>query len=313
MATVSIASPSANQINPLTSAPLSESNYLQRCVEELNPEVVSKYEWIATMYSGLSKTIVVAYPILAVGAFVAVGLLAPIYLPVAAITAILLCFPVLKWFRTVSSWSSDSQFHADQLKGIAQEFNSLPQDTRLIALNLAQMHILWNTVPGVQQLDDLTPLKPLIARCVYWRKQQEGSLIEATRLAGIADQLIGSAATGQAEPNGASQEDLPENPLDIRKEALKYRDWSLFAKAQAAFHHAAILRPQFAGNMDEIAEVSKTKLKHRAIEREFNDPAADHFVLFKNRNLQPILRSELINPAVTVQALSQRFLAAMAA
>ncbi len=299
--------PTALQTLPLTQPQAPQEpqppNYLQRCVDELEPDMASAHETNATLWDIAAKATLVAFVILAVGAFVATGIFAPIYLPVVAVVAFCLLQPAFQLYQKFASYSLETEKRAEQLREITLEHNALPDNARLIGMKLAEMQIAWNTLPGMRQIDDVNQLKPLIARHEYWSKQQGRFEAEANRLITATNELQTAAAAAPAAPTDSDAPSLRERVLTNRENAFNAQESALISKVNTAFIHAVIQRPQFAGALNDIADFDETSFTVRALSRHFNDPAADHFVLFKNRNLQPILRSELSNPEVTVQAL----------
>lgn len=301
----------ATNIQP-TAQQTETNNYLQRCVQDLNPEVAAMHESNALLWDIASKATLVVFTVIAVGTFAAVGFFAPVYMPVVGIGSILLMNPAFQVHRQLSLYSVQTQRRADQLKDIAQEFNSLPDDARMTGMKLALMRIQWNRIPGVQQVDDLNQFRPLVARYEYWRKQQENYESEMNTHTQEASQILNpSGAQPTTTEDGPS---LQERVTVLRMEALQAQENALICKANAAFVHAVIQRPEFAGNFGDLAEFNESTFEERALAHRFNDPAADHFVVFRDRAVHPITLTEIRdNAAMPTHMLAQRFVQAIAA
>ena len=289
------------------------STYLHCRAEELKtPEITAKliagHEFDSRLWKGVAIATLVAFTVLAVGTFVAVGLFAPAYLPIVAITAYYFATLVAERFKGFEYDASLAEDKAFRMRGIAQEFNALPDDARVIGHQLTLMR-----VPGAETLSNPTQFRPLIAHHNHWIKQQEGyNSIAAARLSEAA-RLNDAAAAAQKEKE---RSELLGRVSNLRLEALIAEDSALIAKIRAAFNHAAIQRPEFAGDFESLAMCDPSSFKGRealadqAVAQHFNDPTADYFVVFKNRNIQPITRAELNNDPVRLVA--ERFAQAMA-
>lgn len=287
------------------------SNYLQRCVQDLNPEVAATHESNAFLWDIASKASLVVFTALAIATFVTVGFFAPVYLPVIGIGSILLMNPASQVHQKLSLYSVQTQRRADQLREIAQEYDALPNDARMTGMKLALMRIMWNRIPGVQQVEDLNQFRPLIARYEYWTKQQENYERKMNTHTHEASQLLNSTAS-QAPSEPADAPSLQERVMVLRLNALQDQENALICKANAAFVHAVIQRPEFAGNFADLAEFNESTFEERALARQFADPAADRFIQFKNRDIQPITLTEIRdNVAMPTHLLAQRFVQAI--
>ena len=289
------------------------STYLHRRAEELKtPEITAKliagHEFDSRLWKGMAIATLVAFTVLAVGTFVAVGIFAPVYLPIVAITAYYFATLAAKRFEVFGLDSSLAQAEADRLRGVAQEFNALPDDARVTGHQLTLIR-----VPGAETLSNPTQFRPLIAHHNYWIKQQEGFNNMAAALLLKVTQVNAAAAAAQKEKE---RSELLGRASNLRLEALMAEDNALMAKMRAAFVHAVIQRPEFVGAFENVAMCSPPSFKGRevladqAVAQHFHDPAADYFVVFKNRNIQPITRAELNNDHVRL--IAERFAQAMA-
>ncbi|MBS0652955.1 MAG: hypothetical protein JSR39_05430 [Verrucomicrobia bacterium] len=313
---------SADDSNALSSSQAQPRNFLHRCVQELDPEVAANHESDAYWSDLAAKAALVAIGIFGVATIVGIGLVSTVNLPIA-LFALPFVFPATlfvgntaaDYYWKYSEDSAKSQQKADKLRGIAQEYHSLPENAALTGIKLATMHIQWNRIPGVQQPEDLNRLRPLIARYEYWRKQQEGFESNVNTLTAEASRIANP--TGDATPE---IEIDPETQLNLaataRLRALKAQENALASKAYAAFMHAVILRPEYAGSgFNDVAKVkfnlSASALIENNLARQFNEPGADHFIVFQDRNIQPITIAEIRDNPIHVVA--QRFVQSIAA
>lgn len=306
-APIAASSDATPQTAPVSIQQPQAPNYLQRCVIELNPEAAASHEWDSFVYNGLSNTTWVGYIGLSVITFLAVGVYAPIYLPIIGFSAVVFLHPVNMGRLHFSNISHVCQQRADQLKAIAQEHQSLPNNGWATAIKLQQMNVTaFMQIPGIRTIDDLTNLNPLIARLEYWRKRQASYDEETNTLTAQASALLEQA---HAENITEDEQSLKLEKLgQVRQDALLAYQNALICKTNAAFVHAVIQRPDFAGNLGSLAEFDGRSLEQRALDRRFNDPTADNFIVFKNRSLQPVTLTELQdNAAMPVHQLAQRF------
>ncbi len=299
--------------NVAQTAPQPETNnYLNRCVQDLDPAVAAMHESNAFLWNVASKATLVGFTVLAVGLFVTVGFLAPVYLPLVGITSFCLMDPTFQLHQKLSFYSVQTQRRADILKGISQEYNAIRDDAHKIERKLPLMDICWTKIPGVQQLKDLNKLKPLIARYEYWKKQEANYEREMNTHAAEASQLLNPSGT-QAPP----MEDGPllqKRVAALRLEALQAQENALICKVNAAFVHAVVQQPKYAGTFADLAKFNQIAFGKRALAQHFGDTAADHFIQFKNPSIQPITLTEIRDNAVMpTQVLAQRFVQAIIA
>lgn len=325
--TVQTGTTSAGASNASTASQTQPRNFLHRCVQELDPEVAANHEWDAYLSDLAAKATVVAtaslFVIANVAALAGISLIAVVnlplalcalpFVPLAALASYFVFETGIDYYSTYSENSAKSQQKADKLRDIAQEYQSLPENAALTGIKLATMHIQWNRIPGVQQPEDLNRLRPLIARYDYWRKQQEVFERDVNTLAREASSLQNQNAIPGIEIDPASQSNLA---TATRLLALKAQENALASKAYAAFMHAVILRPEYAGSgFDDVAKVkfnrSVSALIESTLARQFNEPGADHFIVFQDRNIQPITLTEIRDNPIHVVA--QRFVQAIAA
>ncbi len=330
----------SNSQQPLSTPPVQPAvpprqTYLQRTVEELDPKLISSHESNATLWNVAAKVILVAFVIVAVGAFIAAGIFVPAYLPLVAVAAFCLMNPTLSLHNLCKEVSYTTEQLAERLKKTAQKFESLPAEPRLLGVKLLEKGIAYNTLPGVQGLDDLVRLKPLIAQYDYWAEQQaffERQARECIQNAEEAVRAPAPAAEGNAQSEASNAQapapsaqpaaaEEPSNPSAIKEKvklfriaAINAQQSALICKTQAAFAHAVIKRPEFAGSVNDLVELNLISLKERAIAREFNDPTADDFLLFKQRDIQAITITQLHNDeTMPISRLADLFIQAMAA
>ena len=251
-------------------------NYLQRLVQDLDPKVAAHHKFCNRAFEVAQIVSLLIVPVLfGLAAGITIALALPPLAPILAIPlaiGISISMAVIGGFigTNISNFlqkrAQEHEVKAHHLTALAERLRSLPQDPREIRNKLASMHIIWNRIPGVQQLDDLTRLKPLIALYDETIERQR----RWERVAMI------SPSTSQ---NGALSE-----------------------KIEAAFVHAVIQNPEFAGKLEDLARIDFSPSRDRS------------FLLFNNRNIQPITRAELSDDTtMPVYRLAERFVQAMTA
>jgi hypothetical protein len=299
------------------------ATFMQRCVQELNPEVSAELEWNAKLsdLAALATAVSAASVIIITG--VGITFLSVVNLPVALCGLVL--FPFATFFLSDTAFdhydmhsknASDSRIRAEKLRAIAQEYQSLPEDAAMTGIKLATMHIQWNTIPGVQRAEDLNQFRPYIARYEYWRKQQENFDRTVNTLTTEASDLLNPPANTTTATESTPSERARDAALR-RIQALGVQENALASKAYAAFTHALILRPEYTG--DGFKDIAKVKFSHasemevveRLLAQQFNDPGANHFIEFQDRTIQPITFAEIRDNPIHVVA--QRFVQAIAA
>ena len=274
-------------------APPSPKTYLQQCSEDLAPAVISSFQTKSTLWQVASVATLVAFSVLAVSSFCAVGIFAPIYVPIAGLTAVLLLRPVNKAYKLFELWSDEAHARAEQLKDIKSHYLEIsPLNSVQLQLNLQQKGIFLSTVEHSPA--DLQTLKPLIARHQFWeghvrdiQTKIQGKLNEATRL-----------TTG----NRAEIYELRCHALELEKQALE-------AKVKNAFISAVIRRPAFAGTPEDIGTFSKLSAQERAIGNAVNTASVNEFFTFKRSGFAALTADEV--KRLTVAELGTRLIAAM--
>lgn len=299
------------------------ATFMQRCVQELNPEVSAELEWDAKLSNIAAITNLVALGIFCVAEILGVSLIS-IVNPLISICAIpfvgiatgFVGYAAAENYSMYSENSAKSQQKAEKLRAIAQEYQSLPEDAAMTGIKLATMRIQWNTIPGVQRAEDLNQFRPYIARYEYWRKQQENFDRTVNTLTTEASDLLNPPAnTTIATESTPSQR--ASGATIHRIHALGVQENALASKAYAAFTHALILRPEYTG--DGFEGIAKVKFSHasemevveRLLAQQFNDPGANHFIEFQDRTIQPITFAEIRDNPIHV--IAQRFVQAIAA
>ncbi|MBX3719725.1 MAG: hypothetical protein KF898_08770 [Parachlamydiales bacterium] len=299
------------------------ATFMQRCVQELNPEVSAELEWDAKLSNIAAITNLVALGIFCVAEILGVSLIS-IVNPLISICAIpfvgiatgFVGYAAAENYSMYSENSAKSQQKAEKLRAIAQEYQSLPEDAAMTGIKLATMRIQWNTIPGVQRAEDLNQFRPYIARYEYWRKQQEHFDREANTLTTEASDLMNPAVNTTIAPESTPSQ-RAQGAVYYRLRSIGIQENALASKAYAAFTHALILRPEYTG--DGFEGIAKVKFSHasemevveRLLAQQFNDPGANHFIEFQDRTIQPITFAEIRDNPIHV--IAQRFVQAIAA
>jgi len=258
------------------------SNYLQRLVQDLDPKVVAHHKFCERAFKVAQIVSLFMVPALfGSAAGIVLSPLAPILaIPVViglSIAGGLTTMGVSNFFKTCKEEHENKARH---LAALAERLRSLPQNPRDLATKLASMHIEWNRIPGVRQLDDLTQLKPLMA--LYDERIDRQRFWQA--VAADWESVVYRIACWGIDPFTAAENS------------------ALTEKIKAAFVHAVIQNPEFAGKFKDLALIDSSSSADRS------------FLLFNNRNIQPITRAELSDEStMPVHRLAERFLQAMRA
>jgi hypothetical protein len=279
------------------------TSYLNRCVEDLSPDKVAHFEKKVQHWDTISIVSTVAFFALAIGAFIAASILAPVYAPFVGIGAILLALPASQKIKQFQEWSQAAQNEADKYKEIQRNYTDLtgqtPQELQRILLSIG---IIWIQIPGieVQHPEYLSRLNPLLARAKYLEKQTEYWIH-------LRDQHANEARLLQTDTTDSTK----DKKAIARHLALKCEDDAMNFKIQSAFVNAVLRKSDFCGTLEDLGTLSKCNYEDRALGNALNDPTVNQILTFNNRNLAPITFNDL--KTLSVADLGQRIFAAMAA
>jgi hypothetical protein len=302
MATSVILSSSQTVTQPNTSTTNQTISYLNRCVEDLSPDKVASFEKKAKRWHIISIISTVAFFTFAIGAFIATNILAPIYAPVAGISAILLALPGTQQVKKFQEWSGAAQSEAEKYKLIQRNYAKLtgrtPQQLQRILL---QMGIIWNHIPGIQiqHPENLSRLNPLLAQAKYLEKRTEYWM-------NLKDKHANKARLHPTTTDSEKNEQAIARHL-----ALQCEDEAVNLKIQNAFVNAVLRNPDFCGTLEDLGTLSKSNYEDRVLGNALNDPTVNQIFTFNNRNLAPITFNDVKTKSVA--DLGQRIFAAMAA
>lgn len=281
---------------------VSKINYLDRCIEEFNPsnaeDAASKILWEdrkSTLWKVAAYASLVVFAILAVGAFITTGILFPVYIPIAGICTLLLLNPVHQFYKRFQSYADQSQGRADQFRSIENHFKDLTGKTSAeLAQIVFQKGIVLNDAATLEQV------KPLIARHLFW--EDHTKKIDAQKQAELDK--------AQKLSNDNSIEHRQEI-YDIRTIALELENRALECKVKNAFINAIIRRPDFAGTLTDVGEISPLLSQERILGQAAGDTSVDQFFTFANKTIAPLSLNDV--KRLSVAELGQRLFAAMAA
>ncbi|MBI2809785.1 MAG: hypothetical protein HYX67_02985, partial [Candidatus Melainabacteria bacterium] len=244
----------------------------------------------------------VIYTVVAVGTFVTVGLVAPVYVPIVGISALLLLQPAFLLYKKFDDAYLESQATVDQVSLINRNCEILnSKNTSQIHQTLHQMGINWMGIPNVlAQPANIYAVNPLIARHQYLQTKMED--LEAQKEAKL---LIANKFSG-VDFHRHRQEiyDLVTESLELEKAKLE-------TKLQDAFVHAVIRRPSAKGALQSVGKFSPLLAQERIAGNAINDPAVNNMFIFNNRALAPLTLDDVKRS--NVNELAYRLLAAMAA
>jgi hypothetical protein len=279
--------PSSQNLTHPSSATAQTKTYLNRCIEDLSADKVTRFEKKATRWKIAFVVSTVAFIALAIGAFIATSLLAVAYMPVAGLSAILLAMMAAPQIQKLKEWSQDATDEAVKYKRIQHHYADLTRQTpEQLQHLLAQMGII-----GSQ--GNLTRLTPLLARAKY--------LEERTQYwTGLRDKDVNDA-TAAEQPK--------KNTLCYN--ALQNEDQALFAKILNAFTNAVLRNPDFKGSLADVATLSKNNYYDSILSNALGDPSSNTVLTFKKGNLSPLSFNDV--KTMDVPQLGQRIFTAMTA
>ncbi len=276
---------------PVAAAP--EKTYLQKMTEYLDPQRIQAEEDTASHWSFAAKATAVFFSVLSLGGVIATAvlfshLIAPVVLGAVGVLG---CAAIA---------SHLFQDEAEEILEQVAEPKAISAHLPSFATPQQIQHYLAQNGIGNQRPEDLLRLKPLLAHQQYhhtlfekYTRQSQENFQKANRIA-------------------AETSVKPELSFEIQKGLLDVTFWricsdhhesdALQEKIKMAFITAAILRPDYRGDLETIGMNFNRNLFH------LGNPA-NHIFIFKNRNLAPITVAEL--KQMRVAELGQRFAAAM--
>jgi hypothetical protein len=292
---VSLVTPSTQAvIQPNSTAAARTKPFLNRCVEDLSPDKVAGFEKKADRWQILTVVSTIAFFALAIGAFIATSVLAPIYLPVAGIGSLLLAFLVVPQVQKFQEWAKAAQDEGNKYKAIQRYYADLTtKNSHELTIILQGMGI-----NGMQVRQDLTRLNPLLAQAKFLEEENRKCMQLKDDFIRQAQQLT-------------KPDDLKQRVM-MHVDALLNEKKALHAKIKNAFVNAVLHNPDSnIGSLEDIATFSKINFTEQLLLNAMNDPSANQFLTFKNRNHAPITLNDV--KMSSVAQLGQRIFAAMAA
>lgn len=272
--------------------------FLQQCNEDLDPDVLSTLEQKASLWKMADVTSIAAFSILTAGAFIATALFAPVFVPLTGITAFGFLEPVNKLRESFSAWTQEAAERASQLRNFQNHYQSLSGLTPAQLQRKIDERGIYN-IPGMQrECPQLTTLKPLLARHMFWEDR--------------VDMLQNKATQALSEAANLAVKNDPENRKEIlvkRCEALTWEKKALESKCRNAFINAVIRYPNYSGNISDLGAFTKLSGLERAVDAANGIEGTERFFVFGNRNIAPIQYGEAKQSSVAI--LGQRMLTAM--
>ncbi len=264
--------------------------FLARCAEELDPKLRISFERQSRLWQVLAVATLVAYTALAVSIFIAVGVYAPVYLPIAGICSLLVADQVpLPIFRRFDQNSENAKKRAVQLKEIHSKYQELIQmspEQRQSQLN--QIGII-STAPS--------SLEPLVARYKYWESSVQKATQEMQKHLQKANELATKDYVANRKPI-----------YELRIKALEAESDALEAKIKQAYVYAVLQRPTIIGNLDTVGDFSPISQSERTIGVAVGHIALNNFFSFKDTAHTPLTAHDV--KTMSTAQLSQRLLAA---
>jgi hypothetical protein len=284
---------------PYVPPPTPPKTYLQRCEEDLNPELASSFDKAAAQLKMKETATLVAFTTLVIGGIIATSLYTPVFIPVTGFSALFLVEPVNRVCHSFKTQAKQASGRADQLRAVSRHYQTLAQSTPLELQQILERKGIY-IIPGMQRNDPrLTSLKPLIARHMFWEEHAESLQKRAT-------EKLDEAAKTDKKNSAEDREEI----FTLRSEALEWEREALESKCKNAFINAVIHHSNFTGTFTDMGALSPLSGQERAIEAVQGVRNANHFFNFKNSAIPPILYSEAKHCPVFV--LGSRMSAAMA-
>lgn len=275
-----------------TPIPTPSKSYLELCQDELDPKVQASYHRDSTLNRVAATATIVAFTALMIGGFIAIIVHAPVFVPLAGICSLLLLGLIKKVYSMFNQKADIASKRAEQLGIINKHYQELTNFTPQQIQQFLHDKAIYN-VTGMQFNDpQLTTLKPLMARHLFWEGQaQEWSKKQAKQIE-KADKL--------------SNEDLIENRdeiYELRSDALQIEQIALESKIKNAFINAVMRRPQFAQKLEDLGTFSPLTGQERAIAIQLGSNNSDAFFSFKNTSMPAIRYHEAKQLSVSELAM----------
>lgn len=283
-----------------------ETTYLSRCVEKLDLKKTAALERKATWIKIAAVATLVVFTVIAIGAFVGTGLFAPVFLPIAGITAICILPGVGNIYKQIMNKSMQFKEQANDNKRL-QELHAplVNATTAQIQEQLLQKGINWQQIPGMlENPERLKTLTPLIARQNQW----ESRIAELTQERAKTQREISNIVAESPTETDQTREKL----LPLRNHLLEIDQVVLKAKINAAFINAVMRRPEFRGNDQTLFSFTQIEPFDRIIRQACGHDAEriNQLVHFKREGVLPITLDEA-GQDNNIHILGQRILAAM--
>lgn len=284
-------------------APAPVQTFLSRCVEELTPITVSDFESTAKWKDIAALGTIIAFTALAIGAFILTGVfLSPLYLPIAGISALLLAPTAVSFYNKFDQEAQLAKMEAAKHTVIQRHYQDLTtMNTLQIQTILLQKGINWLQIPGMSAANParITEVNPLIARHLYW----EGQIQTLENQKQEHQTKLQTLRAGNPEENR-------ENIFVAGQNILHSERLIADAKLKCGFINAVLRKPDFAGGMSQVGEISTLSTEERLVAGALGDAAANQLYVFNNRAIQPLTIDDV--KRMSVAALGQRIVAAMA-
>lgn len=206
--------------------------YLSVCTQDVQPEKVTEFERKSTLWTVAAVVSTVAFFALAIGAFIAVGIFAEVYLPVAGISAIVVGLMAANKVKDFVDWGESAKNEADKFNEIQRHYTDLTAQNRQ------------------------NPANPVLAHAKYFEAQTEQLLKKKDELKAKADATI---------------EDVNEKGI-LLFQAVTSEDQALKAKLHNAFARAVAQNLAFAGTLETVGQFSAVSSIEMCMRENANSP-----------------------------------------
>ena len=257
-----------SQQHEVMSSPDQPKKFINICLAESLTSRLVKLENDACWKTAWATAAFVAFMIVAIGGFVAVGVFAPAYLSMAGFLALALAVPVSSFSGELYTASKAIEDQALQCRKLQEIYNNLTaKEPRELQKTLSSMGI-------AETQTDLPRLVSLLA----YARQLESTILELQTLE-ASDATTANELEGRAQPAGRSNR---QEINQCRTRVLRRRDSILLVKIEAAFVNATLRNPDTTETLKDLVTFSTLTSEDRLFQQAVNGRSDDTFLTCNN-------------------------------
>jgi len=265
----------------------SKKNSLNRYVEIIPHEAYRSHKIKEKLYKTAAIATIIFFIAVSGIATVATGLLAPAYLPIAALAVLSLVDFVYKGYSFFAQNGAAEGQQADEEKFVVAELKNLSKKSEHEVLDVFhKAGIMAYEIPKHPQVTQ-SKLLSLILRHNYWVKQEKD----------INDEI--------AKLRLEKSED-PQITKSTRLLIFNLEQQAQIAKIWSAYFYGITKNPQQQAELKNICQIQLTSVEDRYLNILYNN--SDPFIEFNDKSKAPIGASALNK--MSVQELSKRLMEA---